>query len=154
MLMMSEHVPTSHACHHVATHCLNISGAYAPSIIMAESIRTYRSELALMGMATLSAMNKTNNLWVNDTQWWNGAVASPMKYNGSRLGPQITKMSAALKAFTGMPKEYIDERRVLWYTAQTNLLFANYSLTMIGQNNGSSAIANNVTAFRKPLPKQ
>lgn len=125
------------------------AGAYAPSIIQSSAIRTYRTNLMAMQIETMKALNTTNYQYAKDVVWWNGTVASPMKQNGSRLVGAINSSINGMKKLQ-TPKKYVSEDQVLWYIAQSQWLFVNYSITAIGQNN-KSAVTSGAVPY-KPRP--
>lgn len=125
------------------------SGAYAPSIYQTSDLNFYRTNILSAQQSVLTAVQRQNALWRNDATWWTGAVSSPMLYNGNQLNATIVKSQTAMRALQS-PKTYTSPNQVMYYLAQTSALYANYSITALGQNN-APAVTTGAAAYR-PQP--
>jgi hypothetical protein len=133
-----------------ATMCAALfsAGVYAPSLPMSQDLAYYRKQLLMTQDATLTAMSTNNNEWINDAQWWSGAVVLPMTANGSAL---VTKISDLQDSYAGLlsPETYVGPDQVMWNFASGMEMADNYALSAIGQNDKGS-VMDGTTALRFP----
>ncbi len=131
------------------TAALFSAGAYAPSIIMSNEIRAFRSQLYAEANMIYGVMDSVNVANMNNTNgWWNSTEVQP--YNGENLSVAISNSKAAyqqdmfLLDKKGKPtstEKYISKDQVVYHFNQALYLYKQTSNTTIGQVPSSSSSA-------------
>eukprot|EP00798_Chlamydomonas_sp_ICE-L_P002161 gene2161-18134_t len=114
--------------------CLFSMGVYAPSVFQTQQLRDIRKSIMQTQMVIIKNKNMSNTVWKNDPEWWVGKVASPLLYNGSKLGPKLNKTYYDMKALIN-PSKYVTIDQIMYYNYFAQQLVANYSVDGVGQNN-------------------
>eukprot|EP00798_Chlamydomonas_sp_ICE-L_P004399 gene4399-14523_t len=124
-------------------------GAYAPSVIQTQQLRDIRKSIMETQMVIIK--NISNTVWKSDPEWWVGKVASPLLYNGSRLGPKLNSTYYNMKALIN-PSKYVTIDQMMYYNFYAQQLVANYSVDGVGQNNIPAVEVGGVPYKADPVP--
>jgi hypothetical protein len=135
-----------------ATMCAALfsAGVYAPSLPMSQDLAFYRTHITEAADSTLASMNTANNEWVNDAQWWSGAVVAPMTRNGSTLLTKIASVKGKYAAII-KPQAYVGPDQVMYNFAAGMVLSDNYAMSAIGQNDKDSVMDGSVALRFAPV---
>eukprot|EP00798_Chlamydomonas_sp_ICE-L_P019926 gene19926-26630_t len=131
--------------------CLFSMGAYAPSVIQTQQLRDIRMSIMETQMVVIKNKNISNTVWKSDPEWWVGKVASPLLYNGSKLGPKLNSTYYNMKALIN-PSKYVTINQMMYYNYYAQQLIANYSADGIGQNNIPAVEVGDVPYKADPVP--
>eukprot|EP00195_Chlamydomonas_chlamydogama_P005795 CAMPEP_0202904830 /NCGR_PEP_ID=MMETSP1392-20130828/31296_1 /ASSEMBLY_ACC=CAM_ASM_000868 /TAXON_ID=225041 /ORGANISM="Chlamydomonas chlamydogama, Strain SAG 11-48b" /LENGTH=650 /DNA_ID=CAMNT_0049592659 /DNA_START=226 /DNA_END=2178 /DNA_ORIENTATION=+ len=110
-------------------------GVYAPSIHMANQVQDYRDLSARITNSSYNELAVTNDLYRNNSAWWNGPAIPPMTMNGAQLQTYIReKRGNMTNMMNNKNINYKTADQVMWYVNDSMLLYKQFSMVSIGQN--------------------